>query len=241
MFEFMGIPDTALMAGANILGGLFGGNSANNTAQKQLDVYNQYANKAGGLFNQNISSYDPYVQAGAGALGNYQNLLSGNVDFNNDPMFKYQNQLLGQKMAKSRNSVSPSAMSVYSAPLIANEYSNMFNRISPLLNMGYSAVGAQAGQRGNLANLYMNQGQAGSEAYRNQGANEQYGLGSTMGNLTRIFAGDAFGGGSSGSGGGLLNSLFNGGGTGTNAESSMFNFQAPQTYSGSMLSKYYNN
>ena len=131
-----------LAAGASLLGSIIGGNTAADAANRQREALRQAQARAEGQINQGIDAYNPYANAGLTALQGYQNLMSGqgSSNFASNPAFAYQSQLLNQKMAKSRQSVSPSAMSVYSTPLISQEYTNTLNRLSPLMNMGFSAT-----------------------------------------------------------------------------------------------------
>lgn len=67
---------------SGLLGGLFGDSGSPYDAA--MDQYQQWANKAQGAQN-------PFLQAGTGAIGNYQNWLSGMQDPS-----KFMNNLMGQ-------------------------------------------------------------------------------------------------------------------------------------------------
>lgn len=153
----MGMDPISLAALASLGGNIIQSNVAKDTAGRQGDALRSSNQLAQGQYNTAIGSYEPYGQAGAKALQSYQDLLGGG-SFGNNPQFQYQQQLLNQRLAKSRQSTSASAQSVYSQPLIAGGYQSALSNLMPLISGGMSATGAQAGLRQGLAGLISGQG-----------------------------------------------------------------------------------
>lgn len=155
-----------LLAGASVLSNSVQNNVNRDTANTQMGQIQNNFNKSKELMDTSIGSYDPYGQAGLRALQSYQDLLGGKSsgDFANNPAFAYQQQLLNQRLAKTRQSTSASAQGVYSQPLISNEYQATLNRLMPLISGGMSAAGAQASLRGGLANMYADLGKSQANA-----------------------------------------------------------------------------
>lgn len=131
--------------------------------------------KSSDALNKAIGGYQPFVDAGAGAVGMYSDALGlngadGNAAatsaFQAGPGYKFsldqgtEAALRGASaagMLSSGNTLT--ALSEYGQGLANKEYGSWLDRLSGLSNTGLSAANGQAGAYGSLANLY--QGTAG--------------------------------------------------------------------------------
>ena len=108
-----------------------------------------------------IGTQQPYEQAGQQALQQYQQMLSGGFDVTSSPAFQAQRKSLNDALAAQGKTMSSSTQVQNLAPLVSAEYTNQFNRLTPLMNMGYGAAGNMAniygqgyGQLSNLTSIY---------------------------------------------------------------------------------------
>lgn len=189
------------------LGGLFGGMFGNSDKpyDKAMEQYQQWANKAQG-------TQQPFLDAGTGAIGDYQKWLQGQQDpskFINDQMGNYQESpwaknLQQQSMNAGQNAASASGL-MGSTPLMQQLQQNAGSISSQDQNQWLQnvlGINTQYGQGQNnlmqggqnaansLTNMYNqmgnNMGQAayGKEAGKNQDRNNMFGgLGSMIGSF----------------------------------------------------------
>jgi len=189
------------------LGGLFGGMFGNSDKpyDKAMEQYQQWANKAQG-------TQQPYLDAGTGAIGDYQKWLQSQQDpskFINDQMGNYQESpwaknLQQQSMNAGQNAASASGL-MGSTPLMQQLQNNAGTISSQDQNQWLQnvlGINTQYGQGQNnlmqggqnsansLTNMYnqmgQNMGQAayGQQAGKNQDRNNMFGgLGSMIGSF----------------------------------------------------------
>lgn len=167
----------------SFLSGLFGGgkNYASDAAKKNKGIINQFdrdANniintgetRSAGAINRAIGGYQPYVDAGAGAITMQGNALGVNGASGNDaateafragPGYQFaldqgtQAALRGASaagMLASGNTLT--GLAQYGQGLADQEYGSWLNRLSGLSGQGLAATGGQAGALGGLADLY---------------------------------------------------------------------------------------
>lgn len=165
------------------LSGLFGGgkNYASDAAKKNKGIINTFdrdANqiintgetRSAGAINQAIDGYQPYVDAGAGAVTMQGNALGlngadGNAAateaFQAGPGYQFamdqgtQAALRGASasgMLASGNTLT--GLSQFGQGLANQEYGGWLDRLSGLSSQGLAATGGQAGALGGLADLY---------------------------------------------------------------------------------------
>jgi hypothetical protein len=180
--------DTRTMSGlSGLLGGMFGNSGSPYSAA--MDQYMQWANKAQGVQN-------PFLQAGTGAIGNYQNWLTGMQDptkfinnimgqYQESPYAKYQQQ---QAMRMANNMGSATGMTG-STPLQLQAQQNASNISSQDMNnwlQNVLGINTQYGAgQGNLMNMGANSANALTGLYQNMGANMgqmAYGQGAAQNN-----------------------------------------------------------
>lgn len=172
---------------AQFLGGLFG--NSGSPYGDAMDQYQKWANMAQGVQN-------PFLQAGTGAIGNYQNWLSGMQDpskFMNNLMGQYQESpyakyMQQQAIRSGQNAASASGMAG-STPFAQQLQQNASNISSQDMNnwlQNVLGVNSQYGQgeqnlmglganaANQLTNMYGNMGQQmGQAAYGQQAGNNQ--------------------------------------------------------------------
>lgn len=195
----MPLPLAALVGGGAILGGLgnlIAGSGQKKAAQAQaagigrgMDAYQDY-------YQQGQAQLQPYQQAGADALSQYQNLLSteGQGDFYNQymqsPMFQAmqsqaEDAALRNASATGGLRTGQSNVALASiAPQLANQaYGQQMAGLQSLYGTGYGAAstGANMAQNtgANMANMYAQQG-----GFKGQAAAAMpMAFGNTMGQL----------------------------------------------------------
>lgn len=187
------------MAGAmgglgGLLGGLFGNSGA--PYEDAMKQYQQWANQAQGVQN-------PFLQAGQGAIGDYQNWLGGMKDpsgFINNIMGQYQQSpyakyLQNQSMRAGQNAASASGM-MGSTPMMEQMQQNAGNIASGDMNQWLQNVlginsqygAGQAGLMGMgqnaanaLTNMYGQMGQQMGQAAYGQRAGQNQDLSNMIG------------------------------------------------------------
>jgi hypothetical protein len=177
-----------------LLGGLFGNSS--NPYDKAMQQYQQYANQA-------QATQQPYLNAGQGAIGNYQNWLQGQQDpsgFVNHLMDQYQespynNYLQQQSQRAGQNEASASGL-MGSTPFLQQQQQNSANIGQQGINdwlkqvlginqqYGQGQQNLMAGGQGSankLSDMYNQLGQHMGEQTYNREASKQNNLWNTIG------------------------------------------------------------
>jgi hypothetical protein len=172
---------------AGLLGGMFGNSGA--PYGDAMQQYQRFAGKGAGALN-------PFLQAGTGAIGNYQNWLQGMQDpshfinnlmgqYQESPWAKYQQQ---QAMRMANNMGSASGLTG-STPLQLQAQQNASNISSQDMNQWLQnvlGINTQYGQgQQNLMSGGQSAGNALSDLYQNMGANMgqmAYGQGAAQNN-----------------------------------------------------------
>lgn len=188
------------------LAGLFGGMFGNSGSpyEDAMGAYSKYANKAAGAQN-------PFYNAGVGAIGNYQNWLSGMKDpsaFINNLMGKYQEspwaKYQQQQGIRAANNMGSASGMTGSTPLQLQAQQNAQNISSGDMNtwlQNVLGVNTQygAGEQGlmnmgqgaanSLTNLFSNMGaNAGQMAYGRGAANNNDFMSMLMGAMQMMGA-----------------------------------------------------
>ena len=186
--------------------------------------------KSLGALNQAIGAYQPWVDSGNNARGMYDNALGlngadGNAAatgaFQAGPGYQFaldqgtQAALRGASASGMLNSGNTlTALSQYGQGLANQEYGSWLDRLSGVSSQGLQAASGQAGQYGNIANLYQNSAnnQLSLESGVTQGlqgANNQWATGMEANNTARgSFLGKLLNGGVSALTGGKVGGLF---------------------------------
>lgn len=161
------------------LGGVFGGNTQGSQSGMQNALLQAIASgQAQGALNTNYGNakgeyatnyYDPYSQAGTGALGMYQNALGlngaqGNQTAQNafkvGPSYQFamdqgiqalDRSAAGRGMYGSGNNAI--ALQQYGQGLANQEYNNWLSGLSGLSNTGLTAAAGQTNRQGQLAGI----------------------------------------------------------------------------------------
>lgn len=179
-----------------ILGGLFG--NSGKPYDKEMEQYQQWANKAQG-------TQQPFLDAGTGAIGDYQEWLKGQKDpsgFINNLMGQYSESPYAQYLQKQslragQNAASASGMSG-STPLMQQMQQNAGNIASQDQNQWLQnvlGINTQYGQGQNnlmtggqnaankLTDMYNQMGQNMGQASYNKEASKQNNFWNTMGGV----------------------------------------------------------
>ncbi len=187
-------------------------------------------NKSRGVLDQAIGAYQPWAESGNNARGMYDNALGlngadGNAAatgaFQTGPGYQFaldqgtQAALRGASASGMLNSGNTlTALSQYGQGLANQEYGSWLDRLSGVSSQGLQAASGQAGQYGNIANLYQNSAnnQLSLESGVTQGvmgANNQWATGMEANNTARgSFLGKLLNGGVSALTGGKVGGLF---------------------------------
>jgi hypothetical protein len=173
---------SGLLAGSNIIGGLYGGAAARNAAQAQMDAANQANELAYRIYQQNRADQMPFMASGAAALeGVMGGLQPGGrftrefspEDFNRgqDPGYAFrmsEGMKALERSAASRGGLLSGAtmkgIQRYGQDMASQEYQNAFNRfqinrgnqLNPLLSiagLGQTRTGQAGQQATNYANM----------------------------------------------------------------------------------------
>lgn len=202
----MGV-ETAIMAGGSVLGNIIQGNVQKDAArragraeQNRLDqaIAEQKAAK-----EEATKLYDPFAKAGSDSLDMYmKGLTGGSATIENSPIYQEKKAQLERDTAaalaatgKSRSGV---GVTNYTQPgllkLYDTESNNYFNRLTPMINTGYSATQGQAnaamGTGNNVANLYSNMGTSEANQYQAEANAQNSGIMGSINSINKTF-GDA--------------------------------------------------
>jgi hypothetical protein len=175
---------SGLLAGSNIIGGLYSGNAARSAAESQMQAANQANELAYRIYQQNRADQMPFMASGAAALeGVMGGLQPGGRftrEFSPEDLARGQDPGYAFRMAEGMKALERSAaarggllsgatmkgIQRYGQDMASQEYQNAFNRfqinrgnqLNPLLSiagLGQTSTG-QAGQQGtNYANQAM--------------------------------------------------------------------------------------
>ena len=145
---------TAISAGANLLGQGAKQDAEKRARDEQLSAVNKQENEMRSVKDL----YKPYVDAGSSALSTYQDYLSGKIPIEQSADYKYNENLLKQRLASTGESTAPTTNMAYYTPLLANESKARYDRLTPLINAGQFGTQGQAGASRDLASLYGNAG-----------------------------------------------------------------------------------
>jgi hypothetical protein len=175
---------SGLLAGSNIIGGLYSGNAARSAAESQMQAANQANELAYRIYQQNRADQMPFMASGAAALeGVMGGLQPGGrftrefspEDFNRgqDPGYAFrmsEGMKALERSAASRGGLLSGAtmkgIQRYGQDMASQEYQNAFNRfqinrgnqLNPLLSiagLGQTSTGQAGQQATNYANQAM--------------------------------------------------------------------------------------
>lgn len=170
-------------AGAAVGASLGGGYDASQAAGRASDAMQDASREQLALqremWQQGREDTAPWRQAGEQAIGDMQNMLSGNYDLTTDPGYQFRleqgTNALDASAAARGNLFSGrqlKALTEYGQNFGSNEYNNRFNRLASMSGMGQ----VSSGQAANLGSNYANQmggsiydaGQARASGYMGQ-------------------------------------------------------------------------
>ena len=149
-------------AGAAIGASLGGGYDASQAAGRASDAMQQASREQLApqreMWQQGREDTAPWRQAGAQAVGEMQNMLSGNYDLTTDPGYQFRleqgTNALDASAAARGNLFSGrqlKALTEYGQNFGTNEYNNRFNRLASMAGMGQVSSGQSAGLGANYA------------------------------------------------------------------------------------------
>jgi hypothetical protein len=173
---------SGLLAGSNVIAGLYGGNAARNAAQAQMDAANQANELAYRIYQQNRADQMPFMASGAAALeGVMGGLQPGGRftrEFSPEDLARGQDPGYAFRMSEGMKALERSAASRggllsgatmkgiqrYGQDMASQEYQNAFNRfqinrgnqLNPLLSiagLGQTSTGQAGQQATNYANM----------------------------------------------------------------------------------------
>jgi hypothetical protein len=176
----MGAVGSALGGGLGVVGNVVGGivesNAAGNAANQQMAGAERAANFQKGIFNQQNMNFQPFLQAGQGALPALSQMAGKTPQFtqqdfmnNMDPAYQFDlNQGLDaiQRSAAAKGGLNSGgtmkALNDYAQGQASNEYQNAYNRFMNNQNTQFSRLSSLAGMgqsaAGSLGDLGMNFG-----------------------------------------------------------------------------------
>ena len=221
----------------SIFGTIFGTDAANASRRAAADTYGKkqaatagirdYGDQYKGAFDQLAQGFNPYVQAGNTAAGQFNNLLQDPSSVRSLPGYEF---MRGEGMRGVENSAAARSgilngktlkdIDKYNSNYADTSYGNQFQRLMGATGQGQGAVGAQVatagqglqGQLGTRQSAY--QGDYGSAGTIGQGdiaaANAKTSALQNLINAGVSLGGAALGGGVGGSSGNILASLFGG-------------------------------
>jgi hypothetical protein len=183
----------AIGAGASLLGGILTNKAAGKASKAQQQSFQQ----AQALVKDAQGQYLPWLQAGAGALGDQQKFLSGDWSgFENSPAYKYAlDQMIkgSDRSAAARGGLYSGGHQLDLAQsmngIASQNAMNYWNQLQQLSGGGMSAAGGYGDLAGSLAGFYTGQGQAKAQGINDKNNNWL----NTLGGLTGA-ASDYFGG-----------------------------------------------
>ncbi|KFC74508.1 hypothetical protein FG93_01094 [Bosea sp. LC85] len=167
---------------ANALGAVGAGRTAS------LDALNQGYAAAAPEYQGAIARYQPWAEAGKGALGLYQNSLglggaAGNASaraaFQASPGYEWQVDQATDAVARKASALgalgsgnTQAAITDRASNLANQEYGGWQERLNGLSTLGYQAAGSQANLQQGLGNLHAQQGRDLSGVHRETAARE---------------------------------------------------------------------
>lgn len=139
-----------------------------------------YANAAP-QYQEAISRFDPWANAGKSALATYENSLGQNgaagnaaavAQFQESPGYQYQRDQAVDSVARKASALgalgsgnTQAAITDRASQLANQEYGGWQDRLNGLSNTGLAATGQQAGLQQGLGNLYAQQGRDNANVY----------------------------------------------------------------------------
>lgn len=150
---------TAVSAGANLLGQGAKQDAERRARDEQLNAIN----KQEAEMRRIEDLYKPYADAGKTALQTYQDYLSGAKPIEASADYKYNENLLKQRLASTGESTAPTTNMAYYTPLLVSESKARYDRLTPLINAGASGVSGMAGVGRDITSLYGNAGKVNAD------------------------------------------------------------------------------
>lgn len=148
--------------GLGALGSLYSGKKQEK-AQKQANALQLE------MFNRQMAAQEPWRQAGIGALGDLQSLLSDPGSIENSAAYQFRfdegQKAMERNLAARGGTLGGGALrelTRYGQGMASDEFQNQFNRLAALAGVGQSATG----QQGSYMGAY---GQSGAEGLANLG------------------------------------------------------------------------
>lgn len=206
----MGI-ESAIGAGASLLGGISSGKGASKAAQVQADSYRQGLAQQQAQFQQTQANLSPFIQAGSSALGAQGNLLGLNGDgaqgsaisaLQNSPLFQSQygtgvDTVLQNAAATGgvRGGNVNNSLAQFGSGLLSNVIQNQLGNLQGVIGTGAGAASGLGsfGQANSNSMASLLQGQGNAQAV--SAASPYAAFGSTLqglassGALSNLFGG----------------------------------------------------
>lgn len=155
-----------ISAGASLLGGLFGSNSADKAAQAQANAANRATDLQRYMYDTSRADTLPWLEAGKTALGTYMSELGigdgakgPSNAFQATPGYEFRvsegrkgvlNSLSAMGMKNSGSALK--ALERFSQDIASEEYDNWLNRIAGVAGQGQNQANSNAQSSANAAN-----------------------------------------------------------------------------------------
>lgn len=190
----------AILGGASILGGLFGGKGAKKAAKAEVQLGREALALQERQFQQTRADFAPWRAAGGQAIGGALAMTQPGYDHTTSPGYQFR---LDEGMRAVEGSAASKGMLMSGGTLkdltrfgqgvAADDYNDQFNRLSTLAGMGSAATSSTAAAGSNYANassgILQGIGQAKASGYAGQNQAMQ----GTLGNLIGMYGMGAFG------------------------------------------------
>lgn len=169
----------AIMVGGQLLGGHMQSQAAGRSSDAMRNASREQLALQREMWQQGREDITPWREAGAGALGDLQAMLSGEYDITTDPGYQFQLEQ-GQRAIDASAAARGNLMSGrtlreltgFGQGLASQEYANRFNRLASLAGVGQASASQSASLGQNFANqggeAIYNAGQARASGYLGQ-------------------------------------------------------------------------